>query len=296
MESKINNYEKTVGDFFYNWWLKLSQKTHFKDTYSIHNGFFVDNIKTYKEAIENMNNLVGKLLGLQKNKTMEVLDAGCGVGGTVLDLAKKYPNVSFTGITLTTEHIKLAKKITREKKLENTKFELASFINTSYPDNNFDCVYAIESICYAKNIADFINEMYRILKPGGRLLVIDFFCTEVKLNSFLKLIYKETCKKYNVEKIPLINELNIKMKKKGFVDIDIKDISRNIVPPITEFAFSYYLFAILHDLHWILKKIIRYKKSEDSLVSYFDNPIIIPAFFLGSIGFIKYYTITSVKK
>lgn len=296
MERKINNYERTIGDFFYNWWLKLSRDTHFKDTYSIHNGFFKDNTKTYKQAIENMNNLVGKLLVLEKNKPMKVLDAGCGVGGTVFYLANEYPNVSFTGITLTPKHIKLAKNIIREKKLENTKFELASFINTGFADSYFDCVYAVESVCYAKNITDFINEMYRILKPGGRLLVIDFFCTEVKLNSILKLFYKETCKKYNVEKIPLINELNIKIKKKGFVDIVVNDISKNIVPPISKFAFSYYLFAILNDLRWILKKIIRCKKPEDSLVNYFDNPVLIPAFLLGSIGFIKYYTLTSVKK
>ena len=82
----------------------------------------------------------------------------------------------------------------------------------------------------------------------------------------------------------------------GVVETIIKDISKNMVPPITKFAFSYYLFAILHELHWILKKIIRFKKSGNNLVSYFDNPIIIPAFLLGSSGLIKYYTITAVKK
>ena len=46
-------------------------------------------------------------------------------------------------------------------------------LNLPYQDNFFDSVYAIESLEHSIFISRAINEMIRVLKPGGKILIID---------------------------------------------------------------------------------------------------------------------------
>ena len=42
-----------------------------------------------------------------------------------------------------------------------------------FADSTFDCVYATESLEHAVEIDRAVGEMCRVLKPGGRLVIID---------------------------------------------------------------------------------------------------------------------------
>ncbi|KKW20716.1 MAG: Methyltransferase, UbiE/COQ5 family, partial [Candidatus Adlerbacteria bacterium GW2011_GWC1_50_9] len=48
-------------------------------------------------------------------------------------------------------------------------------MNTGFPDEVFDVVWAIESFCYAPDRKYFLTEAYRILKRGGRIIIADGF-------------------------------------------------------------------------------------------------------------------------
>ncbi len=58
---------------------------------------------------------------------------------------------------------------------KRVKFEQTNYLNTGYPAESFDLVWAIESVCYANNKKEFLQEAFRLLKKGGRLIVADFF-------------------------------------------------------------------------------------------------------------------------
>ena len=104
-----------------------------------------------------------------------VLDVGCGLGGSARYLAKKY-DCNVFGIDLTDEYIDVAHKLTEFVNLsDKVSFKQASAIDLPFPSENFDIVWTEHT---QMNIADkekFYGELSRVLKPNGRLVFHDVF-------------------------------------------------------------------------------------------------------------------------
>ena len=145
---------------------------------ALHYGFWNKDTKKLKEAIENANKFVAKLLKPKKDD--KILDTGCGVGGSCLFFAKNFKS-KVTGIGLSEVQLKKAKKYAKDENLDNLlNFKKMNFNNTDFKDKSFDKVFAIEGACYAENKYDFLKEMYRILKPNGKIVVVDGFLKKRK--------------------------------------------------------------------------------------------------------------------
>lgn len=101
---------------------------------------------------------------LPENKSLKILDAGCGTGRNIIFL-KNYGQVS--GFDISPEAIKYCKK----RKLTNIK--LGSVNNISFNDESFDVVTCFDVLYHnqVKNYEKAIGEFYRVLKPGGVLLI-----------------------------------------------------------------------------------------------------------------------------
>jgi len=164
VEDVVAEYYDRIWSRFVLWW--KGQKA-----LALHYALYDRGARTFEKALLNMNDYVGKLLGLTQTQKMHVLDAGCGVGGTSIYLAKRYANVTFTGITIAPSQLNLAKKFARERNTGNTDFLLQSYMETDFPNHCFDSIFALESTVYARNKRAFVKEMSRILKPGGRFIV-----------------------------------------------------------------------------------------------------------------------------
>lgn len=100
-----------------------------------------------------------------------VLDAGCGLGGTMLDLAGR-SSARFTGLTLSGRQAEIARAGV-------AKAELASRIAIhvgSYdapPEGPFDLVLAIESLAHSPHPAASVAALAARLPPGGRFAIVD---------------------------------------------------------------------------------------------------------------------------
>ena len=55
--------------------------------------------------------------------------------------------------------------------ITNANFELVDALNMSYPDNSFDLVWGCESGEHMPDKEKYVQEMARVLKPGGRLVI-----------------------------------------------------------------------------------------------------------------------------
>jgi len=111
---------------------------------------------------------------IQEIQAVNVLELGCGKGVNSIFLASQNPNVNFLGIDLTPLHISYAQK--KSKDLKNVQFSLGNFQDLNFiAEPSFNLIFEVESICHATNMKLMLDEAYRVLKPGGRLIVIDGF-------------------------------------------------------------------------------------------------------------------------
>lgn len=102
----------------------------------------------------------------KKGQKLRILDAGCGTGINMKFLLSKGHLVY--GIDLSTDALALCRK----RKLNNVK--KGSILNLPFQNNFFDaliCIDVVGSMSSNRNIEKAIQEFYRVLKPGGFLLI-----------------------------------------------------------------------------------------------------------------------------
>jgi len=105
-------------------------------------------------------------------KPPKVLDVGCGIGGTSRYLAKKFGEGSeVTGITLSPAQVERATQLAKERGITNAKFQVMDALAMTFPDNSFDVVWACESGEHMPDKKKYVEEMARVLKPGGRIVI-----------------------------------------------------------------------------------------------------------------------------
>ncbi|BBA78866.1 cyclopropane-fatty-acyl-phospholipid synthase [cyanobacterium endosymbiont of Rhopalodia gibberula] len=110
-----------------------------------------------------------------------ILDVGCGIGGSSCILAKDY-GFDVTGITISSQQVKRAQELT--PKGINAKFKVDDALALSFPDNSFDVVWSIEAGPHMVDKAKYAQEMMRVLKPGGLLIVADWNQRDDRQKSF----------------------------------------------------------------------------------------------------------------
>lgn len=113
-------------------------------------------------------NLIEELLNFAQVKTASnILDVGCGIGGSTLYLAEKFDAIA-TGITLSPVQAARANERAKNAFLEgNVSFQVADALNLPFADNSFDLVWSLESGEHMADKTRFLEECYRVLKPGG---------------------------------------------------------------------------------------------------------------------------------
>ncbi len=95
------------------------------------------------------------------------LDAGCG-GGRYTFALKKMGFESVTGVDISTTGLSNAVRRQAEKGIDGVQFEEASVLNLPFENNSFDFVFSNGVLHHSTNLVKGIQELLRVLKPGGR--------------------------------------------------------------------------------------------------------------------------------
>lgn len=100
-----------------------------------------------------------------------VLDVGCGIGGSSRILAQDY-GFAVTGITISPQQVKRAQELTPAEL--DVEFLVDDAMALSFPDASFDVVWSIEAGPHMPDKAVFAQELMRVIKPGGVLVLADW--------------------------------------------------------------------------------------------------------------------------
>ena len=171
----------------------------------------------------------------QKNVPQNILDVGCGIGGSTLYLANKFA-AEATGITLSPVQASRARERAIEADLEERVcFEVANALDMPFADNSFDLVWSLESGEHMPDKKKFLQECYRVLQPGGTLIFATWCHRETnatvgKLTSdeirHLKEIYRVYCLPYVIS----LSEYRAISLECGFENLKCADWSIAVAP------------------------------------------------------------------
>lgn len=168
-----------------------------------HHGFYENNDPI--TPLEAQEKLIEKLASMLFIKPQEkILDVGCGIGGSSLYLAKNY-QAQMTGITLSQKQIAIATQLAQAENIQNVIFKIedALFLKT-FADNSFDIVWSLESCeqFYDKN--SFIQQAFRVLKPGGKLMLATWCSDREEYQNELAKKYRKLCFAFDLPYMPTI--------------------------------------------------------------------------------------------
>lgn len=214
------HYDDCYNDYLFAWCNK--------ENLALHYGYWDENTSSHHQALINKNQVLYDLAGI--SSTDHVLDAGCGIGGSSIWMAKQHGN-QMTAITISKQQtVHAAQHAKRQGVSEKTDFQVSDFCNTPFKDESFDVIWGLESICHALNKGDFLKEAFRLLKPGGRIVVCDGFITR---REFDDSEWEDIVTCLNGWAVPNLcsrDEFTHLLEENKFSNINYKDITPETLP------------------------------------------------------------------
>jgi ubiquinone/menaquinone biosynthesis C-methylase UbiE len=104
----------------------------------------------------------------------EAIDLGCGPGLLVITLAKRSTDLRITGVDLSPEMLKQAESYAIESGVEDrVSFKVGNAQEIPFNDHSIDLVVSTLSLHHWKNPIAVMNEIARVLRPGGAYIIFD---------------------------------------------------------------------------------------------------------------------------
>jgi len=166
-----------------------------------------------------------KVLKLKENNN--VLDVGCGIGGSGFYIARNY-GATVHGVDLSSNMISMAVKYQgdmEEKVRKLVSFEMSDITKQDFEANSFDVIYSRDTILHIGDKEALFTKFFEWLKPGGQLMITDY-CRGDKdeySHDFLKYVHQRG---YHLLTVWQYGNL---LEKVGFEDVAADDRTHQFI-------------------------------------------------------------------
>lgn len=181
----------------------------------LHHGYWKTGKETVQEATENLLRLIIDEANISLDS--QVCDVGCGYGAS-----SRYFNNRFkvTGITLSERQYHFSHA-------NGTPVHLGDFLANPFPDSTFDAAIAIESSEHMPK-EPFFKEMYRILKPGGTVVILTWLSCEKPSSWEINRLLEPICSEGRLASLGSETEYKRLMEQASFGSIKFREISQQV--------------------------------------------------------------------
>lgn len=191
----------------------------------------------------------------------KVLEVGAGQLSNTRYLAEHLPDVSFTALDIPNRNF------LKNKVPENVTLVEGDYHNLSkLEDNSFDVIFGVETICHSQNKQLVVSEIMKKLKPGGTFITFDVFEPKPrsKMSDFEKRISSFTLAGMRVTDLDqYIGDFKKYLEEAGAKDIEITDLTENIMPNLKRLA----KISRLYCTHPLLLRVLKTVLAEDVTIN-----------------------------
>lgn len=198
------------------------------ELYGMHIGYYDNNLGTNASASKLMERKIIKEADIKDGQ--QILDAGCGTGTLVFEIANLYPDTKVYGVDLLEEHIETASKY--KTKFNNVSLFRQDYLNLDFKDNSFDRIIFCESLVHAQDKNRLLTEARRILKPGGKIIIADVFMLIDNLTEKEKLDLSNFSEETGIPSFENLYVFIQKLKQQGFKNISFQNLTDNLASTI----------------------------------------------------------------
>jgi demethylmenaquinone methyltransferase/2-methoxy-6-polyprenyl-1,4-benzoquinol methylase len=146
---------------------------------------------------------------LKSYAPMEILDIASGTGDLAILMQKRLHPRKVTGADLSEEMMDIGRhKAGREGVSDTVVFEYQDCMSLTYPDNSFYAVTAAFGVRNFEHLNKGLAEMYRVLHPGGHVMILELTRPEWFPMNVLYKLYTSTM-------IPLLGSI-LSLDKKAY--------------------------------------------------------------------------------
>lgn len=166
------NSVKSYYDQNTNLFLKFNRS---KKAQNIHRSLWKDGIDNLEDALNYSNSLILNEIESLNINSPKIADLGCGVGASLFYIYPRLQNPQpALGLTLSPVQAKLAKDSANELNLQNQiLFAEGDFTSVPLANESLDAIYSVEAVCHAIEPEKYFREASRLLKKGGKLILVD---------------------------------------------------------------------------------------------------------------------------
>ncbi|MEM9572746.1 MAG: methyltransferase domain-containing protein [Pseudomonadota bacterium] len=221
-----------------------------------------------EQMLDEMNRQVLQRLDLDLARDNTLVDLGCGVGTSARFAIEQFPNTKIIAATIVPWQIKVAEEMSTAEIYQNRlTFKLADYCDLGLAEASCDGAYAIESSCYdvGKDKRKFLNEAFRVLSPGARLVVADGFTKRKTQSRFFKYLYRKVCDGWALQDFAGLDEFVEALEQIGYEDIQIQEASWRVAVSV-----SYVPWV---SIKYFFKSIFRRKDDTRIQMGHFIAPV-----------------------